>query len=185
MQPIVAGDSMRQGGRAEITPEHIASVVRSQVGDRTFRHWFEGRTQFSVDRDVVRIAVASPFLMTWMQKQLREPLYEAAVGLLGPAGRFELHVDAAIAPAPTAEAKAQTNLPASDAAETGAPAILRHRRFASLDEFVSGESNQLALVAAQQISANPGQKYNPLFVHGPAGTGKTHLLEGIYREVRR
>ena len=59
------------------------------------------------------------------------------------------------------------------------------RKFRSFDSFVSGECNDLAALAARQVSAAPGERYNPLFIHGGTGTGKTHLLEGIYTEARR
>ncbi len=59
------------------------------------------------------------------------------------------------------------------------------RRFRSFDSFVSGECNDLAVLAARQVSATPGERYNPLFIYGGTGTGKTHLLEAIYSEVRR
>jgi chromosomal replication initiator protein len=59
------------------------------------------------------------------------------------------------------------------------------RKFRSFDTLVTGECNSLAVLAARQISATPGERYNPLFVHGSTGTGKTHLLESIYTEIRR
>jgi chromosomal replication initiator protein len=59
------------------------------------------------------------------------------------------------------------------------------RRFSDLADFVCGTSNELALTAAKQVCAAPGTRFNPLFVHGGVGLGKTHLLEGIYRTIRR
>lgn len=59
------------------------------------------------------------------------------------------------------------------------------RRFRNFESFVSGDCNDLAILAARQVSATPGERYNPLFIHGGTGTGKTHLLEAIYSEVRR
>ena len=59
------------------------------------------------------------------------------------------------------------------------------RRFRCFDSFISGECNDLAVLASRQISATPGERYNPLFIYGGTGTGKTHLLEAIYTEVRR
>lgn len=58
------------------------------------------------------------------------------------------------------------------------------RKLGSLDSFVVGTSNCLAHKAAQMAVLQPGG-YSPLLVHGPAGTGKTHLLEGIYSAFRR
>ena len=165
-------------------PEIIADVVRSRVGDRMFQHWFEGRTTFSIENDCLRVAVASPFLATWMQKQLRVPLQEASTELLGPSGWFDLHVDASLAQ-PKEESSQETTVPKQSERTEVPGAITGHRRFAKLQDFVTGDCNQLAFVAAKQIAASPGQKYNPFFVHGPAGTGKTHLLEGIYCDIRR
>ena len=55
----------------------------------------------------------------------------------------------------------------------------------TLDEFVVGPSNQLAFQAAQQVAQHPGQQYNPLFLHGHCGLGKTHLLQGICQKFAK
>lgn len=59
------------------------------------------------------------------------------------------------------------------------------RKFRSFGTFISGDCNELAVLAARQVAAAPGERYNPLYIHGGTGTGKTHLLEAIYSEVRR
>jgi chromosomal replication initiator protein len=59
------------------------------------------------------------------------------------------------------------------------------RRWHHLAEFVVGPSNRVAFAASQSIVEAPGQGPNPLVVHGPVGTGKTHLLEGIYAGLRK
>ena len=59
------------------------------------------------------------------------------------------------------------------------------RRFADLADFVAGTCNDLALAAARKVCDAPGEKFNPLFLHGTVGTGKTHVLEGIYRTLRK
>jgi chromosomal replication initiator protein len=59
------------------------------------------------------------------------------------------------------------------------------RRFRNFDSFVAGECNSLAVLASKQVASSPGERYNPLFIYGATGTGKTHLLEAIYSEVRR
>ena len=57
------------------------------------------------------------------------------------------------------------------------------RRFARLDNFVVGSCNRVAFTAAQMVAERPGP-VSPLFLYGPAGCGKTHLLEGIWSAVR-
>ncbi len=63
------------------------------------------------------------------------------------------------------------------------PRGFTRRKFASLDSFVVGSSNRLAHATAQLVAEQPG-RYSPLFVHGPTGVGKTHLLEGIWNAAR-
>ncbi|MFN5623577.1 MAG: chromosomal replication initiator protein DnaA [Planctomyces sp.] len=62
--------------------------------------------------------------------------------------------------------------------------VAGRRRFRDFSSFVAGECNSLAVLAARQICGNPGQKFNPLFIYGSTGTGKTHLLEAIYSQMR-
>lgn len=59
------------------------------------------------------------------------------------------------------------------------------RRFADLSEFVVGPCNELPLTAVRQVCSRPDGGAGPLFLYGPVGTGKTHLLEGIHRNLRR
>ncbi|MCX7419269.1 MAG: chromosomal replication initiator protein DnaA [Planctomycetia bacterium] len=59
------------------------------------------------------------------------------------------------------------------------------RRFAHLSDFVVGSCNQLAFAGVRQVSEAPGQRQNPLYLFGGVGLGKTHLLEGLYCELRR
>ena len=59
------------------------------------------------------------------------------------------------------------------------------RRFSDLSDFVAGPCNQLAATAVQQVCDAPGERLNPLYLFGGVGLGKTHLLEGVYCELRR
>ena len=61
----------------------------------------------------------------------------------------------------------------------------RRRRFASLNDFVTGPGNHVPHAMAKVVAEHPGEQYNPLYFYGGVGIGKTHLLEGIHREVRQ
>lgn len=61
----------------------------------------------------------------------------------------------------------------------------QRRRFRNFNAIVTGQCNQLAVMAARQVAEQPGECFNPLYIHGNTGVGKTHLLEAIYTDVRR
>ncbi|KXO12413.1 Chromosomal replication initiator protein DnaA [Moritella sp. JT01] len=80
--------------------------------------------------------------------------------------------------------------PALDPWESSSPQqpIINHRSNVNLtytfDNFVEGKSNQLARAAAQQVASNPGGAYNPLFLYGGTGLGKTHLLHAVGNGIK-
>ena len=55
----------------------------------------------------------------------------------------------------------------------------------TFDNFIEGDSNRFARAACMQVAANPYTVYNPLFIHGPSGVGKTHLMSAVINEIRR
>jgi chromosomal replication initiator protein len=90
-------------------------------------------------------------------------------------------VSAPVAPAPSRPAPAQILRPSWD--NVPAPADVTYRSNVNnrhnFDNFVEGKSNQLARAAARQVADNPGGAYNPLFLYGGTGLGKTHLLHAV------
>lgn len=191
-------------------PDDAEEVIRreleQQVGRRSFDHWFRNKTLLKTTGDELIVGVGSPFLLNWVQSRFRAALASTAQAVLGPAARVRFEVDpvacaAAVessaqaalarsvgdpAPSPAIPIGSLSKRPAQAPAVTEPPVTPRAgRRFADLSEFIEGSCNELALTAARQICEAPGARFNPLFLHGGVGTGKTHLLEGIYRRLRR
>src|SRR5262249_28432900 len=75
--------------------------------------------------------------------------------------------------------------PMAGAGEEKRAAPKRSRRWHRLGDFVVGACNRVAFASAQSVVEAPGEGPNPLVLHGPVGTGKTHLLEGVYGGLRR
>jgi len=185
--------------------ESVKEVLASLIGERQFELWFRQKTRLAVEDDELVVYAASPFHQKWLQKQHRLPLVRAAQTVLGPSARVRFEVDAelsrsaitgiagdadstvSMAVALPRPAGATTQAARSaDASESTAAAPLRQgRRFAELRDFVVGDCNEMAMTAVRQICERPDGTSGPLFVYGPVGMGKTHLLEGLYREVRR
>jgi chromosomal replication initiator protein len=178
--------------------ESIRQVLGSLIGERQYELWFRQKTRLVAEDDALVVYAASPFHQKWLQKQHRSALVQAARIVLGPSARVRFEVDANLSPAaaPAGTAlilKSATPAFAPDralrvtmAADASLAAVGRPgRRFANLGDFVVGACNEMALTAVRQVTDRPDATSGPLFIYGPVGMGKTHLLEGLYREVRR
>jgi chromosomal replication initiator protein len=102
---------------------------------------------------------------------------------------FCLKRKAHIAPPPSSatpmkQEQTTTRPASSNTAGNGRPAGLRLNPGFNFDNFIGGRANQLARAAALQVSENTGTAYNPLFIYGGVGLGKTHLLQAIGNTVR-
>jgi len=168
----------------------ILEALRERVGEANLQNWFEGRCKLELSGEELRVGVASPFLQEWMKRKFRGPLQTTAELLLGPSGRVRVEVDARVADDPAAPASRDDARPsqaraASAHSEVSAVAPRRRRHFSELGDFVVGDGNRLAWTAAGRVCDGPGSSINLLYLHGGVGIGKTHLLEGIYQQVRR
>lgn len=190
------------GPAANDEPDPAAVAIQNAIGENHFRHWFANRSRFELTDDSLRIFVPNPFISNWLLKRFRKQFNAAAVVLLGPSGSCELLVDESLAtessagetesviqkPAKRSTAPKNSRNEAAVTADTAKPLAVRpqnRRRFRSFAGLVTGECNDLALMASQQVAEFPGERFNPLYIHGPTGVGKTHLLEAIYSDVRR
>ena len=208
-QPVVHGESTpgESYGRDDKCAG-ISAEIRSAIGQQNFEHWFTNRSRFEISGNILQIFVPNPFISNWLVKRFRSQFNKAAVALLGPSGSFELAVDetlqhktsdsdsgSASKPAPPqlttgAGQTISANIPTKIAGDVSGVQTLavrptNRRRFNNFTSVVTGECNDLAVMAAKQVAEFPGQRFNPLYIHGPTGVGKTHLLEAIYTEVRR
>ncbi len=155
----------------------LREAVVDRVGRERFDLWFGDGVELCLTGGSLRVRAADQFTIDRLRRQFRTELQAACRALVAGPVEVVFEVDEALAvshevlPLPVRAARA----PASSA-----PA----RRFARLDEFVVGACNRVAYTAAQMIAEGPGP-VSPLFLFGPAGSGKTHLLEGIWSAVRR
>jgi chromosomal replication initiator protein len=148
---------------------------------------------------VLQVVAREPFRLEYLKRQFRAEIAAAATEILGAGASIEFVLavvdDTADPSVPSAPAASPAKGPAPEplATRTEEPAARQsassesnrpaRRPFASLTEFVASRGSELALASARSVVAHPGQ-YSPLTFVGPPGCGKTHLLEGIWRETR-
>jgi chromosomal replication initiator protein len=166
-------DLCQERFRANLTQQQFSTWIRPLVFDEAGGD--------------VRILAPNHFVMDWVREKFAEHIdiwaqefYARPVAITYALGKKSS------APRPPA-ALATTTQSAPPAASSAAPAQvgLRINPGFNFDNFVSGRANQLARAAALQIANNPGVAYNPLFVYGGVGLGKTHLLQAIGNTVRQ
>ena len=167
----------------------FSSALRTRVGPEGWNKWFSSVRHEVVDETLYLVA-PSDFHIRWLRTNYQATIDEVAASTFGPRTAIEYLVtdrpdptdDLSLAPDPIAE-----GIPAGAPLNDSGPAPFLAPKFLSkyvFDTFVAGQSNQLALAAAKRVSEDPGQNYNPLFIYGGAGLGKTHLLHAIGQYIR-
>jgi chromosomal replication initiator protein len=148
----------------------IRAELRTAVPDSTFEIWLAPLTARAVLDDTLVLG-APDEIRTWVADRFARVLQTCAAAVLGP----QTTVDVV---APDAPLEASPPPTATTAPAAGCPEPVFHPKL-TFEQFVIGDSNRFAHAAALAVAELPGQAYNPLFLYGRPGLGKTHLLHAI------
>lgn len=176
-------------------------AIAGKVGQKRFDLWFGAGTRLDYDGCVLRIGAPSQFFLDWIRANFRRHIEDACAETFGKRPSLDFHVDltsnesngtmqaassnsAAKKPQPNLRVAATAELRVDRASPPEPHAAPSRRRFATLDSFVTGDANRLAVAAAEMVVRQPGQ-LTPLMFCGPTGVGKTHLLEGVWSAARK
>ncbi len=182
----------------------LGQVLVRRIGEPRYNLWFGQNTKFSWEDDLLVVGVPNHFYQEWLQRTFGEDVRAAAAEVLGRRMQVRFSIDAQLFQQ-FRQAQAETTCRARPAQPATAPgagtpemptlrpkparpageAARRTRRWRRLGDFIVGSGNRVAHAAALNLVEAPEQAANPLVLHGPVGTGKTHLLEGIYVGLRR
>ena len=158
-----------------------------------FTTWFKNTFISSYDNNRIVISVPNTFTKAWLEKKYHEPIVRALRNVTSNAVRevtYRVEVRNTTQLAQFAE-QAETTRPAfsepsTDFSQQNSQAPVsdvglnpRYR----FDAFIVGKSTELAHAAAMSAAANPGKSYNPLYIYGESGLGKTHLLQAIGHHI--
>ena len=142
--------------------ETALGELQIEVNKSNFQTWLGGTTGLSFKDGEFVVGVPSTFVAEYLEKNLCSLIEKVLAGLIQSKVKVNFCVGEREEKTPTQ----QKNLP------------LFNPRY-TFDSFIVGRSNQMAYAAALQVVEKPGQAYNPLFIHGATGLGKTHLLHAI------
>jgi chromosomal replication initiator protein len=163
-----------------------SATLRSNLSEGNFTAWFARASVAGLDGSTLVLAVPNAFTKEWIENryltELNASVSQAALRPLGVA----LVTDDSL---PENELDVTPPEPiVSSPSRPGRPSPLEALRFHpkyTFDSFVIGSSNRFAHAAALAVAEAPAEAYNPLFIYGEAGLGKTHLLHAIGHYVRQ
>jgi chromosomal replication initiator protein len=173
--------------------EQVLASVRGRLGShQAFDTWFKPIIALEITPEAVELEVPNAFFVDWIHEHHLGALSSSILEVMNAAPniRFKSRESAAserVIARASASSEAQDVSPAR--AQVARPARVwldsqLHPRL-TFDTFVVGGSNQFTHAACQAVAANPGNVYNPLFIFGGSGLGKTHLLHAIGHAVRQ
>ncbi len=178
---------------AEAVWADVLEVVRSELNTPTFKTWFEHTSPVEVADGRLVIAVQNEFAREWLESRYSGLLHSALSESLGHDLVIEFSVPPASASPHSFEPPAEEpeEPPVTEAEAASVPVRRRHpspegefNPKYTFDSYVIGASNQFAHAAALAVAEAPGRAYNPLFIYGGVGLGKTHLLQAIGHYVQ-
>jgi len=162
-------------------PDHIWSAVQDELRQAVpadmYDIWLAPLRAVAVDGDVL-VLEAPRELRAWVAERFARVLQASAAAVLGPEVTVDVRSGASTGRAPQAFARARRGA-AGEPERSDAPEPDGLNPKLSFDHFVIGDANRFAHAAALTVAELPGQAYNPLFIYGPPGVGKTHLLHSI------
>jgi chromosomal replication initiator protein len=165
--------------RAEAIWEEAARELKQRLSEGTFVAWFGKARPIALDDDTFGLSFPSSFARDWVDKRYGALVME--IVRRNSRRKLEVTLVSTDAPEVVEDVITPPEVPAAPAPRpVSAPAF--HPKY-SFDSFVIGASNRFAHAAALAAAEAPAQAYNPLFIYGGAGLGKTHLLHALGRYV--
>ena len=167
--------------------DEILIRVQAKINRHSFYTWFKPTSFVGDDGATVTVRVPNPLFKEWITKHYSAVIAEGATEVRRPDVSIAFVTDARDgAPASVVASKLEPDVAVDFLAEqsvaSATPASGLNPRY-SFDTFIVGPSNQFAHAACRAVAEVPSRSYNPLFIYGGVGLGKTHLMHAIGRYV--
>jgi chromosomal replication initiator protein len=176
--------------RFDINMEEIwleaQSNIEKVLTPQTFNTWIRPIKFLSSSNNHIELAVPNKFIQEWVVEKYLVMIQEAVSSLTEAKYQIQFKIsepaDPLKAPAASQISSADSNQPIKDRARNTDVVSNLNPKY-TFETFVCGASNQFAHAAAQAVANNPASSYNPLFIYGGVGLGKTHLLIAIGNHI--
>lgn len=160
--------------------DDVLQNIREKVGPLRFNLWFKNTRLESFDDNNANILVPNVFTQVWLQENFSNVLREG----IGKLVNKDLNIKFSVSKNGEDENVPTMSIPLSEKKTNGNKNYAQLNRNLRLEDFVVGTNNRLAYTAALEMIKDKYPAFNPLFIHGPVGVGKTHILQGVWNRVK-
>jgi len=162
---------------SEMDPFWLSCLAyfEKELTPQQFNTWIKP-LKFIPEDDSLLLVAPNRFVMQWIKERFLPRIQKMAEQYFAKSVNLELALAEKSAAQPVLEDRSKLAAPA---AKPSSKNLSRLNPSFSFDNFVTGKANELARAAAIQVAEHPGAAYNPLFIYGGVGLGKTHLLQAI------
>lgn len=163
--------------------QHCLAFFAKELGQQQFVTWIQP-LQCDISGLTVTVTAPNRFVQRWVLDRFHAKILDIARERLGETATVNLVISEKSAPVRSVPGTTQTENTVRPAVATPIRDVSRLNPAFTFDTFVTGKANDLARAAARQVAEKPGSAYNPLFVYGGVGLGKTHLIHAIGNHLR-
>jgi len=171
----------------ELLWSKVLDKVRNDLNDQAFASWFEPISCLEASEEKLVLAAPDPFSIDWIRDHYQDLILSAVLSVTGLAERPDLQfkvVPVAKEPVKAVEDPSSfTSLSNSFAPQPPSTPISSLNQNYSFENFVVGSGNRFAQAAAFAVAESPAKRYNPLFLYGSVGLGKTHLMQAVAHQM--
>jgi chromosomal replication initiator protein len=178
------GTTSREGTAGMLSRDHaiwddVLEYVRGQISETEFRTWFKQVRPVGIEDGVFMLGVPHSFARDWIKNHFSHVIERALLDLGAPSPKVGFQIVSA------GHAEQPDMFSAPEATTGAAPSVPKPRLNPKyvFTNFVVGPNNNLAHAAALAVAESPGKAYNPLFLYGDSGLGKTHLMHAVGHAV--
>ncbi|HEX6129991.1 MAG TPA: chromosomal replication initiator protein DnaA, partial [Candidatus Limnocylindria bacterium] len=157
----------------------VLGELQVSLSPANFETWLKDTTLVDIDDNRYRIAAPNGFARDWLDNRYRTLVSQTLARVVG--GSVQVEFVVADAPGPVPDQADEDSLPPPPLSAGGNTVNLNSRY--AFSNFIVGSANRLAHAAALSVAERPGHAYNPLFLYGGVGLGKTHLMHAIGNAV--
>ncbi len=163
--------------------DKVKEILSRELSEQSFKTWFQPLRCVEVTDSAVRLGVPDAYFGQWLKNHYENLILSAVEDVTGTKLAVEFVVDEAQKPAPAAAPAPEAPRPKSIIPESKEFFDLNNKY--TFDHFVIGPGNRFAHAASLAVCEAPARQYNPLFIYGPVGLGKTHLMQSIAHEIKK